>query len=249
MTEVLNIVRTLVGQMQVREVKSWTSPDEEAIHYREHMSTIAQAQVLARAALGNEKVVLDVILDAFDMQNKRESGEFHILPEPALAIWNEAKVAGEAYILSKVGESYGYTTHPGFLAAGLEAAAAAKVAHAAKFASAVLPEAKAVSYLKQRAETMKRGLEQFGVQVKHGQALRVVAAMEGHKSFASLREKLDRTAPNFCPHCGAAGTLQSVGSVYCEQGEYEGNSYEAEGDGTQYACTRCSGQFNDWVGR
>lgn len=111
-----------------------------------------------------------------------------------------------------------------------------------------LPEAEAVGQLKKRAESMTRGLRKFGIQLKHGQALRVVASMEGHTSFEALRRKLDRHAPNFCPHCGAAGTLQKVDTVFCEQGEYDGRSHEAEGEGVQYACTQCRGQFNDWSG-
>lgn len=106
----------------------------------------------------------------------------------------------------------------------------------------------AVRALKQRATAIAKRLEGYEVQIGHCQMLHVLAAAEGHKSFQSLRTKLKAFGPAFCPHCGAAGTLSNVGSVFCEQGEWDGKHYEAEGDGAQYQCSRCQGQFADWCG-
>lgn len=106
----------------------------------------------------------------------------------------------------------------------------------------------AEGHLKTRATALAKALTKYNVSLKHGQVLTLLARVEGYKSFSALKASLTRDVPGFCPHCGAAGTIKGAGTVYCEQGEYNGSSYEAEGEGAQYACTRCNGQFTDWCG-
>lgn len=54
--------------------------------------------------------------------------------------------------------------------------------------------------------------------------------------------------PQGCPFC-LKPTIEDDGSVYIEQGDYDGrNSYEAEGDAPRYRCTSegCGKSFVVW---
>jgi hypothetical protein len=292
MKTTFSLVQDLLAAMNARE----RSLKNQKNRLQEDLCAWAGSKMAAKAHVCHpqERVLLERLVDAMEMQDNRQTGLFHILPEVAEEIWGSAKLAGEAYVIEESARRFGY---PG-LRAGMEEQlsdsaienpeaeaepllntrtepawerprllgdtqlghrdidgvcqadpALSTIPGADSLTSRILGELpEAVGHLKKRAESMTRGLRQFGLQLKHGQALRVVAGMEGHTSFASLRQKLDRHAPNFCPHCGAAGTLVKVDTVFCEQGEYDGRSYEAEGEGAQYACSRCKGQFNDWSG-
>lgn len=110
----------------------------------------------------------------------------------------------------------------------------------------------AEGYFKQRSETLLRLVQKAGWKLsngespKHSQLLQFAAKAEGFNSFQALKAKFSADTPNFCPHCGAAGTLEECGTVFCEMGEYDGRSYELEGDAPQYHCSRCDNRFADW---
>jgi len=325
MKTTFNLVQDLMLAMNARE-RSLHSPDDKL---QENLCAWMGAMVAAEQHVcsGPERALLDKIVAAMDMQAKRESGEFHILPEAAEQIWNSAKLAAQAYVIDQSARQFGYQglanlggkslspigrtpqrvvvdadTQPSLspvfqplpgirgtdwvsvdVIKNLEGVASVKPTatiimvtdgkpledvdqgqpnglceeifpgreHKTAPCALVppsLPSPEGEGYLKQRAEALANAMRRFGVDLKHGQALTVVAQLEGRKSFQALKTALPQYSPCFCPHCGAAGTLKLVDSVYCEQGEYDGKSYEAEGEGSQYQCGRCKGQFNDWTG-
>lgn len=45
-----------------------------------------------------------------------------------------------------------------------------------------------------------------------------------------------------CPKC-STGTMKKAGSAFIEEGEYDGKSYEVEGDATKHACDSCGFEF------
>jgi hypothetical protein len=277
-TKAVKTIRSIVNLMHARERNTWATPEDKAEHYARWAAELEYVPTLLQEIEGKEKEILEAVVDAMRMQDKREAGELHLSQEAALPIWHRAKLAGEALVIARSAVSFGYSAShhvvddalagrlpipedaqapgdPRLIAVDIDGVFQVNPALASNPAAKALadrilevPEAQAVGHLKKRAESITRGLRKFGIQLKHGQALRVVASMEGHTSFESLRRKLDRHAPNFCPHCGAAGTLEKVDTVFCEQGEYDGRNYESEGEGAQYACSQCRGQFNDWSG-
>lgn len=45
-----------------------------------------------------------------------------------------------------------------------------------------------------------------------------------------------------CPKC-KKGTVKVVGNAFIEEGEYNGSSYEIEGNATKHACEGCGFEF------
>jgi hypothetical protein len=193
---------------------------EESVKRAHHQEwEDALQRASGQAGTRQERALIAGMVGAMQMQDRREAGEFHVTQEAALSIWNLALKAGEDYLATP------------------------------QVSSLPTPaELDAERSLKQRADAMGRAMSKFNVSLKHGQLLTVVARMEGRTSFQALKSALEKSAPNFCPHCGATATLKSVDSVYCEQGDWDGKSYEGEGSAAQYACSRCNGQFLDWGG-
>lgn len=234
MDSTFKLVSVMVSLMQTREKDVFSGESEKLTHYGNWARVIEVAKTHLDAPAPEAKDAIAKMLDAMEMQDHREAERFHMTADTALSIWNPAREAGEAFL--KV------ASQP-TAEANTEVSPKPSVAK-----QAPMGVSEAEGYLKQRAESMGHALAQFGVSLKHGQLLTVVSRMEGRSCFQAMKSSLDRFKPNFCPHCGAAASLKNVGSVFCEQGEYDGNSYEAEGDGEQYACTRCNGQFADWGG-
>lgn len=160
---------------------------------------------------------LKQLLDVMDMQDKRESLEFHISADAAQALWEAAVQVGEEYLTELKSKDAGGALN-------------------------------SESYFKQRAKTLGEHLKKAGCTLSHSQVLHALSKAEGFSSFQALRFELSSNSgtPNYCPHCGAIGTLEDIGSVFCEQGEFDGKEYEAEGDATHYQCSRCTNQFADW---
>lgn len=230
MTDTFNLVSTLISLMKVRQVGVFTDDSVKVAHYTQWADARNEA-ALCRPVSVEDSHLVKALVDAMVMQDHREAGEFHLSSDAALAIWNPALKAGEDYLAKAASSANNAVT--GTPAVSLHP---------------VLSETGAEGYLKQRAEAMGRALGKFDVKLKHSQLLAVVARMEGRESFQSLKSAVSPHVPNFCPHCGAAATLKQVDTVYCEQGEYDGKEYQAEGEGQQYQCSRCQGQFTDWVG-
>ena len=110
------------------------------------------------------------------------------------------------------------------------------------------PKAPALTHFEKKADAVFQSLRNLGIDLSLDQVQAILAQAEGHDNPASLKEVLAGCAPKFCPHCGSAGTLKEVGSVFCEQGEWENNHYEGEGDAPQHQCTNCGRQFAGWDG-
>lgn len=51
-----------------------------------------------------KREAIKALLDAMEMQEKRETGEFHIPQKTARAIWDEAKAKGFAALAQATGE-------------------------------------------------------------------------------------------------------------------------------------------------
>jgi hypothetical protein len=170
---------------------------------------------------------VEALLNFYIMQNRRETGEYHITAEVASDIGIRA-IEGARKFINELD----------------------KMVATQEVLSSKTPTVndQAERAIKQRATAFGKGLAKHGVKLSHCQILGVIASAEGHGSYQSLKTRLKPFVPAFCPHCGATGTLENVGSVFCEQGKWDGNHYEAEGDGVQFSCTRCSGQFTDWSG-
>lgn len=66
-----------------------------------------------------------------------------------------------------------------------------------------------------------------------------------HLEEAPLKGTSDR--PQGCPFC-LKPTIEDDGSVFIEEGAYDGKSYEAEGDAPRYRCTSegCGKTFLVW---
>jgi hypothetical protein len=236
MDNTFKLVSVMVSLMQTREKDVFSCDDEKRTHYGNWTRAIEVAKTHLASRAPEAATVIAKMVDAMEMQDYRETQEFHVTAEVALSIWNPAREVGEAFLKTASAEK---------LAVGPKAQVEVPAAVAKP---ATVPVSEAEGYLKQRADSMGRALSKFGVSLKHGQLLTVVARMEGRECFQAMKSSLRPFVPNFCPHCGAAASLSEVGSVFCEQGEYNGKSYEAEGEGVQYACTRCNGQFTDWCG-
>lgn len=218
MNATFKLVSSLVSLMQVRQNYTFTEESARLAFLKEWETALQLAPY--QTGTRQEQALIAAMVYAMQMQDRREAGEFHVTRETALSIWIPALKAGEDYLATPPACS-----HP---------------------APAGVPEAE--GYLKQRAEAMGRALSKFNVSLTHGQLLTAVARMEGCNSFHAMKSSLGQHVPNFCPHCGAAATLKSVDTVHCEQGDWDGKSYEGEGSASQYACSRCNGQFLDWGG-
>jgi hypothetical protein len=213
MTTTFSLLQELLSLMNAREKRTWCSDVQEQVHRDSWASVTARA----RAHTGSEfeRQVLDKVLNAMDMQDKRESGELHITAEAAQPIWHEAKLAGEALLIRTASSQYGHS---------VPLSPNVKV-----IASAAVKPADASSCLKQRADAIGRVLANYGFSPKHGELLTAIARAEGHKSFPSLQATLRSKRPNFCPHCGAAGTLALESTAPAGEAHYR--------------CTRCPGKF------
>lgn len=91
--------------------------------------------------------------------------------------------------------------------------------------------------LKQRAEALGTALTAFGIELKHSQLLQVLGRLYGYKCYQALRKAIVRNGPNFCPHCGAAGSL---GLVHHSAPAAIPHTQEMN---TIYRCRACSGTF------
>jgi hypothetical protein len=208
------LVKEILEIMTIRMNSLWFQ-EEHKIRWSQALQKAKELQA------GNDDLgVIIALIEVMNMQDKRETGEFHIPANTAKHMWDKAYQSGEAY-LRRI---------------NTEMAAVASAQGAGP--------TDAEGYIKQRAAAISRA----GCTLKHSQILQALARSEGYKSFQALKAALPQFGPAFCPHCGAAGTLKNVGTVFCEQGEWDGKSHEAEGDGVQYRCDRCSGQFTDWSG-
>lgn len=236
MDSTFKLVSVMVSLMQTREKGIYASEAERLTHVGNWVRVLEVAKThLARPA-PEAKEAITKMVEAMEMQDHREAERFHMTADTALSIWNPAREAGEAFLNRATQQTS-------------EASGKSEASAPPAVVNQTPPGVSgAEGHLKQRAESMGNALSKFGVSLKHGQLLTVVARMEGRSCFQAMKSALDRFKPNFCPHCGAAASLENVGSVFCEQGEYDGKSFEAEGDGAQYACTRCNGQFTDWSG-
>lgn len=225
MMNIETLVSEILSTMHARVELQANSPKEaefQKIHHatwRTHRALWAELKQRSAEYLlenKNEPEALKVLLDAMNMQDKRESGEFHIASDTAVALWNKAIQAGDAFLADLAVQ----TTGP----------------------------RDAGAYFKQRASTLGDLMRRKGSPFGHSQMLQLMAKAEGYNSFQAMQATLAKapSVPGFCPHCGAAVTLRPRGSVYCEQGEYIGSSYEAEGQADHFECSRCSGQFTNW---
>ena len=70
-------------------------------HYTDELEA-----VLCQAPLQQAAAVIRSLLETMEMQEKRESGEFHISQPNALAVWSEAKHAAQTWL-----EVNGFTTN------------------------------------------------------------------------------------------------------------------------------------------
>lgn len=59
--------------------------------------------------------------------------------------------------------------------------------------------------------------------------------------------------PNYCPFCGAHGSLKFVGECFVEDGEcfvedggFDEDAYEAEGPASKFRCSECGQAFVEW---
>lgn len=213
MTTTFSLLQELLSLMNAREKRLWRSDGQEQAHRDNWAKAAARAR--AYPAPEFERQVLDKVLGAMDMQDKRESGELHLTAAAAHPIWHEAKLAGEGLLIRSACSNYG---HPVPLSPGIKV-----------IASTAVKPADAGACLKQRADAIGRVLASYGFSPKHGELLTAIARAEGHKSFPSLRASLRARKPNFCPYCGAAGTLalESTAPV----GE------------ARYRCKRCPSKF------
>jgi hypothetical protein len=241
MTTSFNLVLKLLAVMRVRAEELWTSEEQKKDHYESWARALNQAH--EHQAVESELQVIRNLVVVMEMQDKRESGEFHISDLAAWRSWDEAKLPAEAYLIevcsARAGLPLTAPVHAGVKDIPLKPKALKK---------RIETSSEAERHFKKRAEAMRRELSKIGMPLKQGQALKLFAVTEGYKGFSALKVALAGHSPGFCPHCGAAGTLKQAGSVFCEQGKGDGKGYEAEGDGVQYHCTRCSGQFTDWAG-
>jgi hypothetical protein len=91
---------------------------------------------------------------------------------------------------------------------------------------------------KQRAEALGTALAAFGMSLKHSQLLQVSGRMYGYKCYQALRKAAVSGAPAFCPHCGAAGSLELAHPVPAARAQSAPNVTKA------YHCRSCSGAFS-----
>ena len=105
----------------------------------------------------------------------------------------------------------------------------------------------------EEAKTKARRLREFlasrGLVLGQGEALDALSAIEGLSGWnvhsAALARKTGEGAL-FCPHCGHRGKVRDIGFAKLQQGPWLIDNYMFEGDGTQYVCLVCNGQFVDW---